>query len=568
MQLRSYLLLLLSSSFALTCRRADHDTFSTKNEVVVMGEMLIANPNIADDISSYNIHTEVWQGLNMKHPKTANLIPVLASLPSLSEDKLTYTYFLDLRAKWSDDTPVTIEDVIFTFKSVTNPYGHSFIPLGRFLDLDSVWSEKPGAVSFHFTKFKFNRSYDIADVFILPKRYFDSAANTDHLSWQELHASKSNPKVRKAGELFSQTDKSRETSLLIGSGPYIFTKLESEKIILTKNPHYWAEGIPWLEAYPDRLVFLTYWNSFASITALKGQQIDLVQISSDEYLSLLDSVGSFGSNICKDIIYDANIHCIAWNTDGPILSSVKVRKALTMLLNRDIIISKILHGMARKIEGPVSFVQPGWNPNLHQPAFDPHAAKELLKEDGWTDSDGDGILDKEINGVVQPLTFLFLVNGKSEELLIFIEELRKAGIEARLSLMETSVMYQNLRRRNFDACLNRLDFDPTEPDLFEDYHSSQRYSGGSNICCYTNSKVDSLIISARIEFDRDKRLALTMEIQRLIVEDQPMTYLFSTPKKFAWVDRFDNVQRSASAPWIDPRYFIVRGSGIIPLSHL
>ena len=141
------------------------------------------------------------------------------------------------------------------------------------------------------------------------------------------------------------------------------------------------------------------------------------------------------------------------------------------------------------------------------------------------------------------------------------------GIEANLIILEFSVLLQNLRNRSYEAYMGSLSEDPIERDFFEEYHSSQAHGSEENFCCYANPEVDILIDSMKSELDRNKRMQISKQIQRIIVKDAPMTYLFSKPEIFAWVDRFDNVQLLAFAPYIDPRFLIVRGSGVKKIDY-
>ena len=102
-----------------------------------------------------------------------------------------------------------------------------------------------------------NRAIDISEILILPKHKLDSARMTDNIAWSDLHAVSSSENVRQAGEKFSNTEKSPILSEFVGSGPYIFENWErGQSVQLRKSSNYWAQNIPMLEAYPDRLTYI------------------------------------------------------------------------------------------------------------------------------------------------------------------------------------------------------------------------------------------------------------------------------------------------------------------------
>src|SRR5205085_4714938 len=125
------------------------------------------------------------------------------------------------------------------------------------------------------------------------------------------------------------------------------------------NPHYWAQQIPWLEAYPDKLIYRNFTGIAGTIAALKSQELDLTTINTNDFLHGFDS-GKW-SFIKKDTIYTSSYNYIAINTQHPILSSKKVRQAIAMLVNRDLILKKLSYGLGKKIESPVTPIQPGWD---------------------------------------------------------------------------------------------------------------------------------------------------------------------------------------------------------------
>lgn len=574
--------LLLSTTCAMLlvatgCRRnsdnAGASGLSTKNNVVwvTIADIQRLNPYTSTDAQASYVQSEIWEPLNFVDPKTLESYAGIASLPAISEDKSRFTYTMDPRATWSDGKPLTSDDVIFSFKAAMNPKVINAQPLRNYLmDIDSVY--QPGGdrskVEFQLKKAYFNTPSVLGEgyVMILPKHVLDPKNLTDKITWAELH--QPNPANKAVGEFatwFESAEIAREPKYQIGSGAYIFTGwVTNDRLILKKNPNYWGKTIRRREAYPDEIIYKTISDMNAGFTALKAKDIDINDNLTPEQYIQLDLKQS--PHLRKDTVYYNTFTFISWNQKRPMFADKKVRKALTALINREQIIEHVLKGLGKPAEGPVPFTQPNWNPNVKQPAYNVDAAKAQLSEAGWTDSDGDGILDKVLNGKRTPFKFTFLSNAgndtRKQILLVVAEQLRKVGIEAQVSALEWSVYLENTQTHQYDAAFGAWAGNPTEDDIYQLWHSSQAVNKGSNWYSFRNPEADKLMEDIRTEFDKAKRLAMHYRLQEIIVEEQPVTFLYAPPARIGIVDRFDNVEFFRGRPGFDPRYFIVRGAGV------
>jgi peptide/nickel transport system substrate-binding protein len=551
---------------------------STKNEVVwhELGDIERMNPYLSTDESSNDVQAAIWENLTTQHPRTLDFIPGLAALPEESADHLTWTFNLNRGAKWSDGQPVTPTDVIFSYKTVLNPMIiNASAHRGDYPDLDSVYltGDDPNKVSFHFNKFRYNRLIIINYLKILPKHVFDPNGLTDKITWADLHNPNSkNSAIAEFATWFQDEKMGRDPKFLIGSGPYKFQQwITNDRIILQRDTNYWGKNFPWQEAYPDRLIYKTIKDQNATLTALKAKDIDVTDaLNASQYLSQFDTSKLPG--LKKDTIYMNAYAFLCWNNSKPLFKSKKVRKALTMLINRDEILHNILHDLGKKIEGPIMPTQPNFDPTVKEPSYDPEAAKKLLAEDGWADTDGDGIIDKMIDGKRTPFKFTFQVNSGNEArkqiLLVVANQLKKAGIDAGISALEWSVFLENTKSHRYDACYGAwIGNAGVEDDIRQLWHSSQIPNKGSNYYCFNNPEADRLLDAIEVEPDKAKRFEMSHQLQHLIVEEQPVTFMTSPPFYVGWVDRFDNLEFFNSRPPYLPWYWIVRGSGVKRVPH-
>jgi len=547
---------------------------SARNQVVwwMLSDIERMNPYTSTDANGAYVQGEIWESLNSNDPRTLALIPSLASLPEVSADHLIYTYTMDPRAKWSDGQPVTSDDIIFSMKAVLNPLVINSQSLrGYFGDLDSVYNPNGdrSKVAFKLSKARFDADNVLGGgyVKILAKHILDPKGLTDQQSWADLkNPATKNSAVKEFATTFESSEIAREPKFQIGSGPYVFKGwVTNDRLVLVRNPNYWAQEIKWNEAYPDTLIFKTINDQNAALTALKARDLDIIDnLKPDQFLTQVDTAKM--PFLRKDTVYWNNVTMIAWNNRRPFFTDKNVRKALTMLIDRDRIQASIFKGQVRKNDGPVGFVQPEYDHTLKQPGYNVEEAKKMLKEAGWEDTDGDGILDKVINGKKTPFKFTFQVNSGNEVrkqiLLIISEELRKVGIEAGVQALEWSVFLENTKGHNYDACYNAWAMNATETDLYQLWHSSQIEHKGSNFYCYSSPVADRLMDEIKLEFDKPKRLQLEHQLQQQMVDDQPVSFLFCSPDFLAMVNRFDNVEFFRQRPCFDPRYWVVRGANV------
>jgi peptide/nickel transport system substrate-binding protein len=551
---------------------------STENKVVVhvLSDIDRMNPYLSQDNAATYVQGLIWENLTGQHPRTLEYIPSLAELPVESPDHLTWTFKMDRGAHWSDGKPVTAADIIFSYKTVCNPLIINAAPVRSYFNpsMDSAYypNGDQGSVALHFQKYRYDMLSIINYVKILPKHIFDPKNLTDKISWADLHDPEpKNPVVAEFANWFQDDKIGRDSSYMIGSGPYKFMQwITNDRITIQKDTNYWGKNLPWGEAYPDKIVFKTIKDQNATLTALKAKDIDISEnFNPSQYLKSMDTLASKG--IKKDTLYMNVYEFIAWNNSKPIFKSKNTRKALTMLVNRDEIIHNVIHDLGKKIEGPVVPTQPNYDPTVKQPAYDIVAAKKMLADDGWAPSP-DGILQKNIDGKMTPFKFTFQVNSGNELrkqiLLVVSEELKKAGIAAEVQAIEWSVFLENTKSHNYDACYGGwVGNAGIEDDIYQLWHSSQIKNNGSNYYCFSDPEADRLMSAIQTEPDKAKRIEMSHQLQHIITDDQPITFMVSKPFFIGWVDRFDNFEFINGRPPYLPAEWIVRGSGVKRLPH-
>jgi len=466
------------------------------------------NPVTATDVTAGQVNRYVFESLLERDNETLELVPMLAKRWEVSDDKLTYTFWLREDVLWHDGERFDADDVIYTFERIRDPKVDAARLRNYFRDITSIEKLGEDAVRFVYSRPYFKALEVIGGATIIPKHAFEDGRDFN------AHPLGRNP---------------------IGTGPYRFVGWKTGRSIdLEKNESYWGrepaiEGISY-KIIPDRTV---------AFQLLKKGALDMEALRTIQWARQTESE-SFASQFEKYRYYLPNYSYIGWNIRRPMFSDRRVRIAMTMLINREAILEKILFGEGQIVASNFYRFGKNYDSSIAPYPFDPRRARELLDEAGWVDTDGDGIRDKD--GV--PFRFKLLSpagSGFSKSLGLFLrEELSKVGISMGLQQFEWATMLDMLSRRDFDAA--SLAWSTTlEEDPYQVWHSSQAVEG-SNFVGFSNERADALIEDARREFDSNRRAELYYEFQRILHREEPYTFLFTAPSLVAVARRFENVK--------------------------
>lgn len=223
-----------------------------------------------------------------------------------------------------------------------------------------------------------------------------------------------------------------------------------------------------------------------------------------------------------------NYSYLGWNEKNELFKDKKVRQALTHAIDRESIVQNVLDGdgeVANIPESPVSWNYPK-DADIPVFEYDPEKAKKMLKEAGWEDTDGDGILDKD----GKKFSFTIKTNQgnkvREDAAVVIQQQLKEVGIEAKPQIVEFSALIEQTSAPNwnYDALLLGWSL-ATFPDQYDIFHSSQSKAGLNNIW-YKNEEVDKLLVNAKKLKDRKEYSKAYEKIYKMIAEDQPYTFLF------------------------------------------
>lgn len=306
----------------------------------------------------------------------------------------------------------------------------------------------------------------------------------------------------------------------IGTGPFIFESWKpEEEIVVVKNPDYWGQV-----ASVDKVIYRVIPEELTRKMLLDSKDIQVAMILSPDVADKYTEKANY--TVLEQPI--ARVRMIAFNTEKEPFNDKKVRQAINYAIDREAIVNSVLYGYGTTAAGlfPPQFY---WaNKDIAPYTYDMEKAKTLLNEAGWTDLDGDGIRDK--NG--KPMKITLVTYPERAELPpiaeVIQQQLEKVGIETELKVLNTDAANTQRNKGDFDIYLvgRGLLFVP-DPDeiMMTDYHSNGTSIDGWGAYRWHNETVDKLIEQARTTSDEAARKELYDEVQAIVVEEAPVSYL-------------------------------------------
>jgi peptide/nickel transport system substrate-binding protein len=215
---------------------------------------------------------------------------------------------------------------------------------------------------------------------------------------------------------------------------------------------------------------------------------------------------------------------LGFNLKHAPFDDIRVRKAINYAIDKQEIIDGVYLGLGINIASPY---KPGtrWsNSNLKPISYDPIKARNLLKEAGFEDNDGDGILERD----GKPFAFEIITNQNKEReksAVIIQRRLKEIGIDVKIRAIEwASFISRFINTGDFDVVVLGWGLG-LDPDQYNIWHSSQQAPGQFNFIGYNNPKADQLLELGRTEFNPDKRMKIYHQFAEVLLEDSPIVYL-------------------------------------------
>lgn len=455
--------------------------------------------------------------------------------------------------------PVTAHDYKFFFDALMNPFNQEAGAIALRTFLDDIEEIRVLDDYTFVVKWRL-RDFKQSDGTIVKKKRYIAKLLTGSLTPLPSHiyqyfadGSKiieedHDPKTYRNNSVWAQNFREHwAKNIIVSCGPYLFDGMSDREIKFIKNKNFYAPYAALLEGMKIEFKDSTdnMWQDFK--LGLNDSHV----LTPEEFLQYHDFLKSavyreqpYPIDQLEYLMHAYNY--LAWNMNNPLFKSKKVRQALTMAIDRQRIIEKNLHGLGEEIHGPFFKYSPATDPSITPWPYDVQAAKRILEEEGWYDSDGDGVIDKVIEGKKTPFRFsitYFVKQGTSKSICEYIASaMRTIGIECRLNGVDTQDLSAILEDKSFEALFMgwSLGTPPEDPNqLWASQWAKEK--GSSNIVGFSNPEADQIIEQLEFESDPEKRKKLYYAFDRIIHEEQPYTFLYSPKIVFLYRNYLKNV---------------------------
>lgn len=409
---------------------------------------------------------------------------------------------------WSDGEPVTAHDVAFSFQTIMNPK----VPVP--------------AVRAGTDKLKWVHAYDDHTIMYFHK---DAApTNIWNINFPVIPRHIYEESVKEDPTMQDSPYHVKMENQPVTGGPYKLVKRErgQEIVVQRRDEYFFRDGqqIRPLSHFKE-VRFRVIEDPNTALLALKSGEIEETSLTAEQWVTQSNNDDFYQRNTRATAVEWVSFHFL-WNCKAPFFSDKRARKAMSYAFDHDEMLDKLFYGLYEPATGPfhrTAWMAPKPSPQPYKQDLD--KAESLLEEAGWTDSDGDGILDKTVGG--QPIKFEFTIicsqtPNSIKVCTLLKENLDRIGIICHVQPLEFTVLQQKELDHQFHAAMGGWGTG-TDPDTTINIFGTDE---NRNFGQYSNTEVDRLFEQGRKEFDREKRAAIYAKIHELLYEDQPYTWLF------------------------------------------
>ena len=470
------------------------------------GDISTLDPHLAVNIAEVDLATALFEGLVTEDPADLHPIPGVAASWDVSNDALTYTFHLRADARWSDGSPVTAADFVASWRRILTPslaadnasllyvlQGAEAFNKGAATDFSTVGVAAPDARTLRVTLDH-------------PVAYFLSLLT--HPAWLPVKLDA----IARYGSPYDRGTAWARPGRLVGNGAFALKSWQPNQLIaLEKSPAYWDRGqvrLQGVRIYPidsrdteERMfrsgqLHVTYTVPASKIDAYRRDSPQFLR--ADPYL---------------------NTYFLRLNLRTPSLGDVRIRRALSLAIDRTAIAAKILRGSQQPATALTPPGLPGYPPPAGS-AFDADQSRKLLADAGYPGGKG-----------FPPLELLYNTSDALRPIAEALQEMwrRELGIEVSLVNQELKVVQSERRSGQFQLLLSDWVGDYLDPLTFLDI---LRGDSGNNYTGWSDARYDSLLFAAARNADPAARAAQLRDAESLMLAAAPIIPLYYNTHTF------------------------------------
>ncbi|MFK7760190.1 MAG: ABC transporter substrate-binding protein [Phycisphaerales bacterium] len=468
-------------------------------------------PVLGEDVYARRIGDQVCETLAGYNPETLEFEGELAQAWQYDPEGYWVRVKLRDNARFSDGVPVTAEDVRWSYHDyINNPQLETESLRSVMTKLDRIEVVSDTVIDIYFVEPDAYNLQMALGFYILPKHFYSK---------------------------FTTTQINQSTALTMGSGPFKFESLDPEDqwtpgtdIVLVRNEQYWGPK-PAIAS----MKFDVITEDVSKLTSFINGDTHMIRPSSPQFVDKISqSDWDEKAYSLKWVNMRSGYSFIGWQC-GPRNGKLtpfhdkRVRQAMTLILDRELMIRDIYSGIGEVAIGPNNPPSPAANPDLENYPYDPARAQQLLAEAGWVDRDGNGILEDE-NGVEFEFEFTRASGGQTIERMqkYLIDQCASVGIRCVPNVVDWSLYDQILKTRNFDAITLAWSASAPESDPKQIWHTDSIQNQGHNFIQWDAGQ-DKYIDAIKTTLNTEERMKIFHQYHALIHDEQPYTFLRVSP---------------------------------------
>lgn len=532
-----------------------HLSFSQSNAPKHGGMLVIAtssdpksfNPVMAKETTTTAITSHIFEGLTTLDVETLQPKPLLAKRWDISDDGLTWTFYLREDVRWNDGKPFTSDDVVFTFEQL--------------IYNDAIPSSSRDIFTIDGKVVEVKKIDDHTVQFILPVKFapFLRALGQEILPEHRL------AQLVHEGKFAFSWGIDTDPADIVGTGPFQLKKyLPGERVVFEPNPYYWkrseaGEKLPYL----DGIIMLIVQHQDAVVLKFLEGEVDYCTVRGADYpilkpleneknFTLFEAGADFGSNF---LVFNQNRGIdrsgkpfvdpikLSWFTD------LNFRRAVAHAIDKKKMIEIVNNGLGYPQHSAMS-QSAGFfhNAEVFRYYYDLKTARSILLKAGYRDRDGDGIIEDKNGNPVEFNLYTNAGNPQREQIAAMIRhDLGLIGMKVNFLSVEFNALIQKLNASyDWDAVVLGLT-GGIEPHFGKNvWHSSGQLHLWHPMQQRPTTEweflIDDIFTQAVQELDPQRRKRLYDLWQLTVSENLPLIYTILGSNMFAVRNKFGNLR--------------------------
>ena len=464
------------------------------------------DPHVVTGVPENHIVRALFEGLAVKNPYTLEPEPGVAERWIFSDDKRVITFFLNPDARWSNGDPVLASDYVWSWQRALNPamgnqYSYMLFPVKNaeaFAKGQISEFEKVGVKALD------QRTLEVT--LNEPTPYFIQLL--DHYSTFAVHP----PTIMKFGKSTDRYTKWTRAENIVGNGPFVMTEWKlNRRIVVKKSPTYWDTD----KVSLNGVVFYPTENS---VTEERMFRVGQLHYTAAVPLDKIPIYRDMENTPYVQAPYLGTYYYLL-NTNKKPLNDVRVRQALSLSIDRDMLTSTVLQGTAF----PAYSITPPDTLGYYPPrlfGFNPEKAQQLIAEAGYPDGEN-----------WPGIEIIYNTSEAHRKIAVAIQQMWSSvlNIQVTLSNQEWKVYLDSVDQMEFDIARRGWIGDYVDPNNFLDLFISE---GGNNSTGYANAVYDDFILKKSTKAaDRESRYQIFYRAETMLMQAMPIIPIYTYTSK-------------------------------------